>query len=146
MWCCRSRNASLRRNSRRIRIWHPSNPRPMAVLRLPEFSEKRLRVQQIFGVEAFGEPVVDRGEQFIGLLAFALALPQTCETGRCAQFPHFRLLTARPIERGEEVPLSAFKVALEREHPALEAQDLGVVKALLPSRTFDLRDRLVEQE
>src|SRR5689334_9118825 len=45
------------------------------VLQLPELGEKRLRLLQILGVEAFGEPVVDRGEQLIRLLALALALP-----------------------------------------------------------------------
>ncbi len=59
--------------------------------------------------------------------------------------PRFRLLAARPVERGEKVLLGAFKVALEREHPALEAQDLGVVKAFLPPGAFDLDDHLVDQ-
>jgi hypothetical protein len=39
------------------------------------FSEKRLRFLQILGVEAFGEPAVNRGEQLIRVLAFASALP-----------------------------------------------------------------------
>ena len=107
--------------------------------------QQRLRLQQILGVEAFGEPAVDRGEQLIRVLAFALALPQPCEAGRRAQLPHFRLLAARPVERGEKVPFGTFKVALEREHPALEAQDLGVVKAFLPPGAFDLGDLLVDQ-
>jgi hypothetical protein len=50
--------------------------------------------------------------------------------------PTFSPLTARPIERCEKVPLGALKVALEREHPTLEAQDLGVGKAFLPPRSF----------
>ena len=48
--------------------------------RLPQLSEKRFRVLQIPGVEAFGEPVVNRREQFICVLAFALALPQSSQT------------------------------------------------------------------
>jgi hypothetical protein len=40
-----------------------------------QFGEKRLRVEQVLGVKAFGEPVVDLGEQLVRVLAFALALP-----------------------------------------------------------------------
>ena len=57
----------------------------------------------------------------------------------------FRLLTARPVERGKKVSLSTFKVALERKHPAFEAEDLGVGKAFLPPGAFNLGDRLVDQ-
>src|SRR4051812_33025432 len=81
---------------------------------LSELGEQNLCLLQILGVEAFGEPVIHRGEQLIGLLTLALALPQACEAYRCAQFPHFRLLPPRPVERGEEVPFSAFKITLER--------------------------------
>jgi len=45
------------------------------VPQLPELGEKGLRLPQILGVEALGEPVVDRGQQLIGLLAPTLALP-----------------------------------------------------------------------
>ncbi len=65
---------------------------------LPQFGEQRLRLLQILGVEAFGEPTVNRGEQLIRVLAFALALPQPCQAGRRPQLPHFRLLAARPVE------------------------------------------------
>jgi hypothetical protein len=78
-------------------------------------------------------------------LAFALTLPQPCEAGRGAEFPGFRLLVARPIERGEKVPFGTFKIALEREHPASKAQDLGVVTAFLPPGALDLCDDLVDQ-
>src|SRR4051794_37494699 len=78
-----------------------------------KFIEQRLRVLQVWRIKAFGEPVVDRGQQLIRLLALALALPQARQAGRCAQLPGFRLLPARPGERGEEVLLGAFKVALE---------------------------------
>src|SRR3954453_14422567 len=40
--------------------------------------QQRLCVLQILGVETFSEPVVDRGQQLIGVLAFTLALPQPC--------------------------------------------------------------------
>ena len=48
---------------------------------LPQFGEQSLRILQVPGVEAFGEPGVNRGEQRIRGLAFALALPQACEAG-----------------------------------------------------------------
>ena len=53
--------------------------------------EQSLRLLQILGVETFGEPVVDWGEQLIRLVALALALPQSREAGRRAEF---RLLRA----------------------------------------------------
>src|SRR3954454_4660760 len=83
------------------------------VPQLPELGEKGLRLLQILGVEAFGEPVINRGEQLICLLTLALALPQACKAHRRAQLPGFGLLAAGPVERGEEVPFGAFKIALE---------------------------------
>ena len=74
-----------------------------------QFGEQRLRLQQILGVEAFGEPAVNRGEQFIRLMAFALAQPQPCQAGRRAQLPRFRLLAPRPVERGEKILFGALK-------------------------------------
>src|SRR4051812_8975423 len=86
----------------------PAPARPQ----LPEFGEQNLCLLQILGVEALGEPVINWGEQLIRLLAPTLALPQAGEAGRGAQFPHFRLLAASPVERGEKVPLGTLKVAL----------------------------------
>src|SRR5690348_133642 len=42
---------------------------------LPELGEQNLCFLQILGVEAFGEPVIHRGQQLIRLLAPTLALP-----------------------------------------------------------------------
>src|SRR4051794_28577687 len=64
-----------------------------------EFVQESLRPEQVLGVEAFGEPVVDWGEQLIRVLALALAVPQPCQAGRRAQLPHPRLLGARPLKR-----------------------------------------------
>ena len=41
--------------------------------------------------------------------------------------------------------LSTLEVAFQRKHPALEAQDLGVVDAFLPSGAFNLRDLHVDE-
>jgi hypothetical protein len=80
----------------------------------------------------------DRGKQLIRVLAFALALPRSREANRRAQLPGFRLLAPRSVE-----PFGTSKIALEREHPALEAQDLGAVKVFPPPWAFDLGDHLV---
>jgi hypothetical protein len=44
----------------------------------------------------------------------------------------------------EEIFLGALKVALERECPALEAQNLGVIQTFLPPWAFDFGDLLVD--
>jgi hypothetical protein len=62
--------------------------------------QQRLRLLQIPGVEAFGEPIVNRDKQLIRVLASALAPPQPCEAGRGAQLPGFRLLAPGPIIAG----------------------------------------------
>jgi hypothetical protein len=49
--------------------------------------EQRLRVPEVGGIEAFGEPAVDGGEQVMGLGASALVAPQAGETGSGAQLP-----------------------------------------------------------
>jgi hypothetical protein len=56
-------------------------PGTASIHRLTQFGEKRLRLQQILGVEAFGEPAVNRSEQLIRFPAFALAVPQPSEAG-----------------------------------------------------------------
>ena len=54
--------------------------------------QQRLGIFQIRRVKAFGEPIVDRGEQIAGLLGLALLLPEAGETRSGAQFPRFGLL------------------------------------------------------
>ena len=43
---------------------------------LGQRGQQCLRLLQVSGVKALGEPAVDRGEEVIGFLAFALLLPQ----------------------------------------------------------------------
>ena len=43
------------------------------------------------------------------------------------------------------VLLGACELAFEREHPTLEAQDLGQIHSLPPARPFDLRQAPVDQ-
>ena len=56
----------------------------------PTFSgklvEQRLGVLEVDGIKALGEPAVDRGEEIVGLSAFALIAPQSGEARCCAQF------------------------------------------------------------
>jgi hypothetical protein len=40
-----------------------------------QFNQQRLRLLQIKGIEAFGEPVINRSEQFASLLHLALVAP-----------------------------------------------------------------------
>jgi hypothetical protein len=56
--------------------------------------QQGLGVLQIGGVEAFGEPAVDRGEEVAGLSAFALIAPQAGKAGGGAQLPRTRGLPA----------------------------------------------------
>jgi hypothetical protein len=46
------------------------------VVRLLRLGETRLRLLQILGIEAFGEPMADRHEQLMRVLVFALAPPK----------------------------------------------------------------------
>ena len=49
-----------------------------------QFLKQRLRLDQIFRIEAFGEPVVDGRKQIVSLLPFSLALPEPSEARRGA--------------------------------------------------------------
>src|ERR1700745_50310 len=93
---------SARKADKGCRLGHSDRLPAPARPQLPAFGVSRVRVLQILGVETFSEPVVDRGQQIIGILASALALPQTCQAYRCAQLPGLGLLAACPVERGEE--------------------------------------------
>jgi len=61
---------------------------------LPQLLQQRLRVDQVAGVEAFGEPAVDRGEEVAGFGALALIAPEAGEARRGAQLQGSRTLLA----------------------------------------------------
>ena len=61
--------------------------------------EQRLGLLQIERVEAFGEPAVDRSENFSGLIPLALIVPEPRHGRRGAEFPGFSLLLTRNRER-----------------------------------------------
>jgi hypothetical protein len=60
--------------------------RHMPVADSRQLVEQRLRFFQIGGVEALGEPAINRGEQIAGLGAPALVAPQPREACRGTQF------------------------------------------------------------
>jgi hypothetical protein len=63
-------------------------------LRAAMYSVWRLRVPEIGGVEAFGEPAVDWGEEVTPLGALDPIAPEAREAGSGAQLQRFRLLAA----------------------------------------------------
>ena len=58
----------------------------------PELLQQRLGLPQVERVEAFGEPVIDRGEKIVGPLSFTLIAPEPRHARRCAQLPGLCLL------------------------------------------------------
>jgi len=76
---------------------------------LPQLLQQRLRVLQVPGVEAFGEPVVDGGEEGARFRGFALAVPEAGETRACAEFERLGLLVAgKPKRRATCMPTDAW--------------------------------------
>ncbi len=60
--------------------------------------QQRLRLLQVSGVKALGEPTVDRRQQLAGLVPLALALPQPTQTHRGPKLPGLGLLAAGDVE------------------------------------------------
>ena len=59
---------------------------------LLQFIEQPLGLLEVGGVEALGEPAVDRGEKAVRLGAPALLPPKPRKAHRSAQFPELRAL------------------------------------------------------
>jgi hypothetical protein len=72
---------------------------------LSESIEQRLRRFQIGGLEALGEPVVDRQEERYCVSGTALIAPKAGEAGGPPQFPGERALPTCPVEGLSEVIL-----------------------------------------
>ena len=49
-------------------------------------SSSSFGIFEVLRVKAFGEPVVDRGEQLVGFCCLALTLPQAGQAGGGAEF------------------------------------------------------------
>ncbi len=59
---------------------------------ITEVSEQCLGLLQIFRIKPFGEPIVDRSEEFAGFGLFALLLPQPGQARGGPEFEGFGLL------------------------------------------------------
>src|SRR5690242_12076069 len=69
---------------------------------LPELGEQNLCLLQILGVEALGEPVVDRGEQVTRFCAPALVAPEPRQTHSGTQLERFGFLGASGFDGSAE--------------------------------------------
>ena len=75
--------------------------RPLTARGRAEFGEERGGVPEVGGVEAFGEPGVDGGEEVDGALPLALPGPEAGERGGGAQLGEAGALGAGDLERAE---------------------------------------------
>src|SRR6516225_7322510 len=66
---------------------------------IAQLVEQRFGTLQIGGVEALGEPAVDRGEKIARLGGLALVAPQPGEAGGGAQLPRLRILRTGSLDR-----------------------------------------------
>jgi hypothetical protein len=72
---------------------------PSSRRRCRQLIEELLRVAEVGGVEAFGEPAVGFGEKSAGVVGFALVQEETAQAQRRAQLPGFRALPPRNVDR-----------------------------------------------
>lgn len=54
--------------------------------------QQRFGILQIRRVKSFGEPMVDRCQEVMGFVAFALLVPESSEAGGSTEFPGLCLL------------------------------------------------------
>lgn len=95
--------------------------------------EQRLGVLQVLRVEAFGEPVVDGGEERAGLVALALIAEQAGQARRGSKLQGSRMLGASDLQRlFEPAPRLRFVGLILAETDLAErAMELGVPEGLL---------------
>ena len=74
--------------------------------------EQCLGILQVRGVEAFGEPVVDRGEKIVGLVSLAVVCPQAGEAGRGAELQRSRLFVASYVQGLLEAALGSVRLSV----------------------------------
>jgi len=89
-----------------------------------QFVEQGLCVFQIGGVEAFGEPAIDRREQVAGCGGPALVAAQPAETYYGAQFPELGLLLAGDAQSLVVQFLGGFGMPLPQQQLAFEPVQL----------------------
>ena len=56
--------------------------------------QQRLSLLEVSRIKPFGEPAVDRCQEGMGFLAFALLLPEPSQAGGSTEFPGFGVLMA----------------------------------------------------
>ena len=90
--------------------------------------EHGLGLLQVERFEAFGEPAVDRSEQFSSLLRFPLITPEPRHAHGGAEFPGFGLLLTCNRERTLEMSFSFRGVRLRRleRYFACNAMNMGL--------------------
>ena len=94
--------------------------------RLGQFVEQRLGLFEVGGIEAFGKPGVDRGEQGSRLLRPALLPAQAREAHDTAQFPGLRVLPACDVDALLHRGLGlAHRLGTGEQGLALEPVELG---------------------
>ena len=71
-----------------------------------QFVQQRFGLLQIFGVKAFGEPLVDLGQHLVSFALLALRLPQAGKAHRCTEFERFGLLLPGDLDGFEETRFS----------------------------------------
>ena len=96
-------------NLARVDAAHRGTENIVSALR--QFIKQRLSLLQIKGIEAFGEPAVDRSEKIAGLYALALVAPEPRHARCRAEFEQPRLLAARNLNRLPEGGLSRIPVS-----------------------------------
>src|SRR5262249_32008373 len=93
--------------------------------------EQDLGLLQVAGLEAFGEPAVERSKKIAGLIPPALIAPQPRHAHRGAQFPGLRLLLPRNRERALEILFRSRRIRLRRE--SCDFPGNAIARGLAPS-------------
>src|SRR6516165_11037662 len=109
----------------------------------PELVEQRLCVFEIGGVEAFGKPAVDRGEQLACFMVATLVAAEPGEAHGGAQFPELGLLLPGDAQGFAIQLLGDIGMTLPQQQLALVSIQLGCEPAL--PRPFDNMQGIVEE-
>ena len=115
---------------------------PGAVIRTTRISssrqliEQRLRLLQVGGVEAFGKPAIDRGDEVAGFGAPALLAPQPGEIADGAQFQRFCLLGLRDADRLLKGSLALVELIFGEQHGPGEAVEFRIPPMLAGGASY----------
>lgn len=110
----------------------------------PQSLEKRLRRDEVDGVESLRKALADSSQQLPCLARPLLSMPQAGKAHRGSQLPGQRALVPRPLERLPEVILrhgGRVRGAVQQDELAFQAQQFGDDPALLAR--VQLGERLV---